>query len=107
LAAKKKKSKKKAAKKKAARPAKKAKASKKTAPKKPARRRRAPRFKPIEGPFQIGLPLQMPLALGHEAFAEKAPPPAPEPDEVVHVEPVAPAVEQVSLFGGPVDEGDT
>lgn len=63
----KKKAKKKKKKKKAARPA-----------PKPARRRRA-RVKVIKGPRQLGLPLQMPLALGVEAFAER--PIAPQPPE--------------------------
>ncbi|MBM4281391.1 MAG: hypothetical protein FJ137_11750 [Deltaproteobacteria bacterium] len=33
----------------------------KATPKKAARRRRAPRVRPIVGPFQIELPLQIPL----------------------------------------------
>jgi hypothetical protein len=80
LAKKKRKKKKKKAARKTAKKAKKARRAQRAARKKrvqegkapsPPRHRRAPRVKPIEGPFQLMLPLQMPLALGAAAFAER------------------------------------
>jgi hypothetical protein len=61
--------------KKAAKPKKGRRAKRATSPQRkaaPGRRSNgAPRVRPRTGPVQMGLPLQMPLALGREAFAER------------------------------------
>jgi hypothetical protein len=56
------------------------------------------RIKARTGPVQLLLPLQMPLALGAEAFAER---PAPAPvvdDDDAPVAPQRPSVDQRALW---------
>jgi hypothetical protein len=63
-----------------------------------ARKARALRVKPRKGPLQIALPLQMPLALGVEAFAERAVPVVDAPPNPADAKPSEPVGEQETLF---------
>ncbi len=64
------------------------------------RPRRAPRIKKRRGPIQLLLPLQMPLALGVSAFAERPAPPGSSPPGALEdpAPPAAPLGEQRALW---------